>query len=354
MSTIIAWRQMVANFPNLKGLNAQHYQSVQIRQPLTATRLRIWLTNDYGDAPLPIKSLVVTGQQTVSVTVSGQTSFQIPAQSRLWSDWLELPVTAGEWLQFETTSPCDSPQTLAQSLDETIVRVTSASRPYFFGLAAIEVEREGSAQSLLMFGDSLTNQGYYSAAFSRRLLTSQPNQWGLTNGGISGNRLLRPGHSTSEWSPSFGAAGLDRLPRLLTEQPVNWLIFMEGLNDLLHPGNGSPITELPHAAELIAGLKQVQQLAQAQHCRLTLMTITPFKGGLNGGSPAWNPAKEQIRQTVNRYLRSLPLTVDLAQFVATADQRLAPDFDCGDHIHFSAAGGELVGRFLTEQLQLNQ
>lgn len=350
MVKVVAWRQMVANFPNLKGINATHRQRVQVRQPLSAARLRFCLTNDYGQEPFVIERMTVSGEQKGVVTVAGQTAFQIPARSRLWSDWLELTVTAGEWVTIETISPDTNPQTLAQSLDKTMVRVVGSSAPYFFGIAAIAVERSAPVKSLLFFGDSLTNQGYYSAAASRQLQAVQPDKWGLTNGGISGNRLLLPGHSTSVWSPSFGAAGIDRLPRLLAEQPVDWLIFMEGLNDLLHPGNGSPVSELPTAAVLISGLQQVQAWAAKRSLRLNLATITPFKGGDIGGKPAWTPEKEHIRQQVNAYLRTLPETVDFDQLVTTTDQRLAPTFDCGDHIHFSAAGGELVGQFLINKL----
>lgn len=355
MVTAIAWRQMVAHFPNLKGINGQHQQTIQIKQSLSAPRLRFWLANDYGDQPLPVQDMTVTNadSETMSVTVNHQSSFQVPARGRCWSDWLPLPIQAGTWLTITLVSPEVNPQTLAQSFDQTLIRVIGRNQPYFYGPVAIEIERAEPVKSLLFFGDSLTNQGYYSAAFSQKLMTAAPDQWGLTNGGISGNRLLRPGNSTSVWSPSFGLAGLNRLPTLLSEQSVDWLIFMEGLNDLLHPGNGSPQTELPTAAALIAGIKQVQTLAAMRSLRLTLATITPFKTGVIGEKPAWTPAKEQIRQVVNTYLRSLPNTVDFDRLVATADQRLAAAFDCGDHIHFSAAGSELVAQFLAAQLAID-
>ncbi|AVK63014.1 hypothetical protein C5Z26_02245 [Lactobacillus sp. CBA3606] len=355
MVKVTAWRQMVANFPNIEAINQSHKQVVQIKQSLGTHKLRLEIANDFGATALVISQLEIRLNDQVDALlgrVNGQTSFSVPAHQRCWTDWLTLPVQAGDWLRIVTVSPTTSPHTLMQTLDQSRIKLKSVATQRFFGVDAIEVERRQPARQLLFFGDSLTNQGYYSAALTQAFEKRFPDQWGVINGGISGNRLLRPGHSTSVWGPSFGAAGLDRLAHLLVAQPVDQLIFMAGLNDLLHPGTGSPISELPTAAELIAGLLQVEQLAAKTQTKLIRLTVTPFKTSVIDGQAGWTVAKETRRQAVNHYLGQFDTTIDVASYVAApADPaRLAPEFDCGDHIHFSATGGQLVADYIASQL----
>ncbi|AVK60365.1 hypothetical protein C5Z25_00595 [Lactobacillus sp. CBA3605] len=355
MVKVTAWRQMVANFPNIKAINQAHKQVVQIKQSLGTHRLRLEIANDFGATALVISQLEISlndRTETLLGRVNGQANFSVPAHQRCWTDWLTLTVQAGDWLKIVTVSPTTSPQTLMQTLDQSRIRLTSAATQRFFGVDAIEIDRRQPAQQLLFFGDSLTNQGYYSAALTQIFTTRFPDQWGVINGGISGNRLLWPGHSTSVWSPSFGAAGLDRLAQLLVEQPVDQLIFMAGLNDLLHPGTGSPVSELPTATEMIAGLLQVEQLAAKTQTKLIRLTVTPFKTSVIDSQAGWTAEKETRRQAINHYLRQFDTTIDVASYVAEpADlAKLAPRFDCGDHIHFSATGGKLVADYIASQL----
>ncbi|BDZ30883.1 GDSL-type esterase/lipase family protein [Lactiplantibacillus sp. WILCCON 0030] len=344
---IMAWQQMATYFPNITKLNRQHQQTIKVKQDLTAPRLRLLLVNNFSSIPLVITSLTVTvSGLTRRVKVRQQASFSVSAYEKLWTDWIDLPVQAGAWVTISLNSPTESPQTLMQTLDQSIVRLASLKQERWFGVAAIAVPATSQQRQLLIFGDSLTNQGYYSAALTTLFWQQQPQCWGVINGGISGNRLLRPGHSTSVWSPSFGAAGKQRLTELLRTTPVDELIVMAGLNDLLHPGTGSPLTELPTADQLIAGLKQVIKLAAQAKAKLWLLTITPFKNSILDDRPAWCPAKEAIRLQVNQWLREQSETIDVASLVADpADSgKLASNYDCGDHIHFSPVGGRLVAQ----------
>ncbi|VDG23402.1 GDSL-type esterase/lipase family protein [Lactiplantibacillus mudanjiangensis] len=346
MQSTLAWRQMVTDFVNLPATNLDQPQRLNIKLPLATHQIRVQIANDFDDQSLQLNELTINQQP---VYWQGQSTLILPAHQRRWSDWLSLPIVANQWLTVTTAVTNSKPRTLMSTKSQTIIQ---PDRPYFLGPCAIEVTRERPAKQLVCFGDSLTNQGYYSTALMQKLMTEQPDSWGLTNGGISGNRLLRDGHSTSPWVASFGEAGLTRLQALLASQPVDELVFMMGLNDLLHPGTGSPLNELPTALAMIAGLKQVQQLATKYHVNLWMMTITPFKGANEG---AWTPAKEISRQTVNQWLLTQPQTLDVAKLVADQqdDAYLAAAFDCGDHVHFSEAGGTVVGDWVYGQIQVN-
>ncbi|KRK62030.1 hypothetical protein [Companilactobacillus farciminis] len=45
----------------------------------------------------------------------------------------------------------------------------------------------------------------------------------------------------------------------------------------------------------------------------------------------------------------MPHIIDLSTLVGE-DNHLKPEFDCGDHVHFSHDGGEIVANYIKEQL----
>ncbi|MFC6181232.1 GDSL-type esterase/lipase family protein [Lactiplantibacillus daowaiensis] len=347
MGEVLAWRQMVTDFEHVSKQGLPMTQTLRLKSALAGTAVRFQLAADFDAQPIVVQSLTVN---QLPVTVAGKQTYTVPAHQRIWTDWVTLSVAVAQWLV--VTMQVDHPaiRTLMSTKDTTWIQ---PEQPYFLGPCAMQVRSNTAVKQLVCFGDSLTNQGYYSAAFMQQVTRYQPNQWGLTNGGISGNRLLRDAHSTSPWAASFGNAGLTRLAQLFDSQPVDRLIFMMGLNDLLHPGTGSPMAELPTATELINGLQQVQQLAAKYQVKLWLLTITPFKGAVINGVPAWTVAKEQIRQAVNQWIVTQPDIIDVATHVAAQhdDAKLAIPYDCGDHTHFSASGGEQLGCWLYQQIQ---
>ncbi|ETY74394.1 hypothetical protein LFAB_07675 [Lactiplantibacillus fabifermentans T30PCM01] len=355
MTTVISWQQTVSNFTNIYNLNQAHQQVVQIKQGLTTNKVRFSIANDFGNEALIIERLTVQifGQDLVTVVpIAGNAHFGIPAHQRVWSDWVTLAIHAGDWLTLRLESQADSPQSLMQTKDQSMIKLVDERTERFFGVNAIEIKRDLPAKQLLFFGDSLTNQGYYSAALSDLWQTKFPDRWGLINAGVSGNRLLRDANTNSVWGSSFGPAGVGRLARILAQQPVDALIFMEGLNDLLHPGTTAPAAELPTATALIDGLRKVESLAADAGVPLLRLTITPFKTAVVDGRDAWTPQKERLRQMVNDYLKGFSTTIDLAGYVADPQDSavLATPFDCGDHIHFSAEGGQRIAEFIAGQL----
>lgn len=167
----IAWEQMASYFPNIQQFNRTHQQMIQVKQSLSTRRLRLLITNRFSSVPLVITHLTVatTTRDEKAVTLAKQTTFTIPAGQDQWTDWIDLPVAAGDWLTIKLTSPTTSPQTLMQTLDQSVIKLASLKQDKWFGVAAVAVETAMPKQQLLLFGDSLTNQGYYSAALSQLL-----------------------------------------------------------------------------------------------------------------------------------------------------------------------------------------
>jgi len=123
----------------------------------------------------------------------------------------------------------------------------------------------------------------------------------VTDEGIWGNEVLTD-------TQCCGVSTLKRIDRDVFEQPnVRDIIFLEGINDIgcsetafaLCTGSTPAIT----AAKVIAGYQQVIADAHQHHMRIFGATLTPFENSEEYAPAYWTPAKEQIREMVNAWIR---------------------------------------------------
>lgn len=352
MIATTTWRHNFTNYDNLTNFNKSQFQHLEIFQPLATKKIRLQLNNLYDEAPLIISQLKIYFQpdQKIDVTVDGQTEFKIEPRLVQWSDWIDVDLPSNTFLSVDISSPTIDIHSIGLTISNDLIK-TKINHPqmpkYFFGISAIQVQTAKAFDKIAFFGDSLTNQGNFSAPLSKDL--EQNFHFMTANFGISGNRLLHQGHSNSEWSTSFGEAGFTRFDHMLADFQPNIVIFMEGINDLLHPGTGSPIQELPTSKAVISAIKLLRAKCKEHNITFIPMTITPANGNMNGGVIGWNDKKEHLRLSINQELLKMPHIIDLSALVSDYDH-LKAEFDCGDHVHFSAAGGKIVADYIKEQL----
>jgi len=346
------WKHNFTNYANIEFINNTGKQHLEIFQPLACKKIRLQLNNLYDEKPLVISSLEISADNVdkKSVTLNGQTNFEIPARLKEWSDWIDIDLPENQFLAIDLASPNETIHTVGMTISNDLVKTeyTDDMEPkYFFGVSGLQVQTNQEHKRIAFFGDSLTNQGNFTAPLS---ISLESNFKVMTaNYGIAGNRLLHAGNSVSQWSTSFGEAGFTRFDHMLSDFQPNIVIFMEGVNDLLHPGSGTPLSELPTSEALIDGVVELQEKCQEHDISFVPMTITPADGNINGGVSAWSDEKEQIRLETNQALLKMPNVIDLAKLVEQ-DGHLKPEFDCGDHVHFSTAGGKLAAKYIEEQL----
>lgn len=349
------WLQDFSDYNNINNINESGHQEITIFKPLATKKIRLRLNNLYDDVPLKFTKLAIhrEGRKSIDVHVDGKYTFELAPHSAKWTDWIDIDIKANDYLTIDIHSPNKTIHSLGSNLSESFTKIknfTDRNDGFFFGVSAVQAQVEKKPIKIAFFGDSLTNQGFFSAPLSKEL--TYINRIVTANYGISGNRLLHPGSGKSQWVQSFGPAGVDRFDEMLNDFQPDIVIFMEGVNDLLHPGAGSPIDELPTSQELIDGINKLNQKCSLNNIVFVPMTVTPFRGNINNGIYAWNPKKEVIRQEFNKYIvRSFPYAVDLAPFVSDASQtRLAYEFDSGDHIHTSKCGGRKIAQFIERNL----
>ncbi|WP_344126753.1 SGNH/GDSL hydrolase family protein [Luedemannella flava] len=363
--------------PHVAGGRA--FVDVTLRQTVRVSvggeRVRLRLTNAFGDVPLAIAAVSVAlpagGAAGVSairpdtaraVTFHGQRSVVVPAGALMVSDPLDVPLARGANLTVSVHlaqgHPADALTSHPGSRTTSYVlggnRVADADLPgadpvdHWYLLGAVEVWAPATTGAVALLGDSLTDgRGSTTNGNDRwpdRLLDRLPPGVAVINQAGGGNRVLHDG---------LGPSALARLDRdVLAQSGVRWLVVFEGVNDL---GTAAP-TEAAQkqvAADLIAAYEQLVARAYARCDRVYGATITPF----GGSDPYDDPdgRREAARQEVNRWIRTGGLFDGVLDFDAAVrdperPHRLLAAFDEGDHLHINPAGYQAIANAVPDGL----
>ena len=160
----------------------------------------------------------------------------------------------------------------------------------------------------------------------------------VINAGIGGNRILHDGGNVR-----FGMNALARFERDALSYPgVKYIVILEGINDLGHPGSADrPLSETVSAEDLIAGMKQMIVRAHDRGIKVIGATLTPFEGTTNAGY--FTPEKEVKRKAINEWIRGSKdfdgvIDFDKAVRDPQHPDRTLPANDSGDHLHPNDTG----------------
>jgi lysophospholipase L1-like esterase len=338
------------------------YANATIREIARTTiggdRVRIRISNEYGDRPLLIgaahialaiggssinpatdRALTFEGKTSVivrtgSVTVSDPIAFAVPTLGDVAVSFF-LPDSART-----TTRHALAVQTtyIARSGDRTgqgTFTADTTMRSWIF-LSAIEVTNPRATGTIVAIGNSITD-GFASTpdsnrrwpdVLARRLLTSpsEPVK-AVINAGISGNRVLTLG---------AGPSLVSRFDRDVLMQPgVTHAIILEGINDISRDSIDVVSTD-----DIIAAMRELANRAHERGIVVYGATLTPKSTA--------NAAREMKRQAVNEWIRTGGVFDGVIDFDAiTRDPaqpgRLLPAYDSGDHLHPSDAGYAAMG-----------
>ncbi|MFF7799628.1 SGNH/GDSL hydrolase family protein [Streptomyces olivaceus] len=361
-----------------------------VHTSIAGDRLRVRLTNEFGDEPLVIGEAHLARRATGGsgagtepgsdrvLRFGGRTSLTLTAGTARWSDPVPLRVPADSDLVVSVHLPRRTRATTVHSdahqhayvaagnvTGEPDVEVVSTNTSWHFlsGVAA-DTARAGRHSGAVAILGSSTTDGTGSTAdanrrwpdqFARRLRESpRRGPLGVLNGGLGGNRLLHdanpiPGTPAEEFAAYHGESGLNRFDRDVLDQPgLRYAVVALGINDILQPGLLAPADEEVTTAELIAGHRQLTARAHARGIRIFGATLTAFKGIVPPPDlpvediPDFEPL-EAKRQGLNHWIRTTRAYDGLIDFdAATRDpgdpQRLNPEYDSGDHLHQNDAG----------------
>ncbi len=330
-----------------------------VRVDLGGGRLRIVVSNAFGEAPLTIGAarvgLAGEGANVVpgsdhAVTFAGKPSIAMPPGAPAVSDPVDMdvppladlsvslyfpepsPVDTFHWTGIQTAYIANGDVSSAQSFEPS---ATTSSRLF---LSAVLVETSAAARAVVAFGDSITD-GYASTLDQNRRWPDflakrlRGRNAAVLNAGISANRLLEDG---------VGPNALARFERdALSQAGVESAIVLIGINDI---GGFGPVPA-PSPDALIVGYRQLIAQARSRGVRIIGATLTPFEGALQG-TPAegyYTPDKELVRRAVNDWILGsgefdAVIDFDRALRDPSRPTRLLPVYDSGDHLHPNDAG----------------
>lgn len=324
-------------------------------------RVRIELSNAFGSLPLVIGAAHVAMRDQESGVVpasdrallfGGRPACWIPPGASVISDAVNLDVPAASDLAVSIYIPENaSADTMhAVGLHTTYISkegdttaapamADATTTQSFYFLTNVDVLAPPDSAAIVTFGDSITDGAVstpntdrsWPSFLARRLAASGGANIAVLNQGISGNRLLRDG---------AGVNALARFDRDVLAQPgVKWLMILEGINDIgLASLPGTPASDAVSSDDLIAALKQLVERGHEHGIKVIGGTLTPYEG-----AAYYSEAGEQIRMTVNQWIRSAGAFDAVVDFEAvTRDpehpKQFRAGFNNGDHLHPNDAG----------------
>jgi lysophospholipase L1-like esterase len=335
---------------------------------LGGSRVRVVLSNAFGTSPLAVGAAAVSVRQKDSeiapgsnrpLTFSGSASTSIPAGAVAVSDPVSLTLPALADLAIDVFLPGDtaaSPSPLtthASALQTNYISapgnhagaasfpVSGTTQAWFF-LSTVEVSAPEKIGAVVTFGDSITDgtlstpdtNNRWPDHLARRLHTGAKRQpMGVLNEGIAGNRIL---------TDVIGPNALSRFDRdVLALSGVTHVILLEGINDLGLAADG----QLPAAADIVAGHRQLVARAHAHGIKVIAGTVLPFEGtNLGAIAPNYYSAeKNSRREAMNAAIRTGGFYDGVIDFEAAVrdpgqPRQLLAQLKGADNLHLNDAG----------------
>lgn len=336
-------------------------QAVRLRRG--GSRLRLVLSNEFGQTPLVIDTATVSGAQGEpprTATLGGSARWEIPPGQTAASDPVELPVAAGE----EIAVSCYVAGTAGPAAFLTSAQRTGYAAPgnqaardelagpdgpdgpqsfsSLYWISRVLTDAPADGPVIVAFGDSITRgdgstvdgEQRYPDHLQARMLNVGLSSAVVLNTGLSANRLLLS---------RVGPPMTERLTRdVLNIGEATHVIMTGGLNDIILPAVfGGP---QPTAGSISDGLFSLARRASQQGIQPVLGTITPILAARVDAIRA--DGNEDIRQAVNRAItsqREWPVADFAAALADPGDPtRIAPGYDSGDGLHPSDAGARAL------------
>lgn len=306
-----------------------------IKSAVSGRRVKLELSNECAKNDVEIGSVTVAkcdekGSFTSgfkTVTVNSQKSFSIAKGQVVKTDEVELNISAGEYFCVSayvtkgalrsgnliddayliTTKGDVTAEKCAENqprVRDTVRKFASKALKMYFHkpiplFQAVQVLNETDASSIIVFGDSISQQGYWTNMFADRIRKEFFGRYSVVNKSIMGNRLLLDYHKRFIAKGLFGTGGLNRLQRdVLDYDDCEYVILALGTNDFLQYNTiAAPKSQKPTVEKFFEGVVEFNERLKKHGKKLIVFNILNFGEAIDS-----RPEKEEMVMRFNKML----------------------------------------------------
>ncbi len=334
-SWVQVWGQAHSAFSFFYYPSCKKTYRLVIKSALSGKSVRFELSNECAKKDVQIGALSVAKcdengnflGECKTATVNSQKSLCLKVGEVVLSDEVELDIEAGEYFcinayvekgSLRSGNLLDNANLLTVKGDvshtpeienqrrirDKVREVASAVLKMYFHkpiplFQSVQVLNDTGARTIVVYGDSISQQGYWTNAFAERIYEAYPGKYSVINKSIMGTRLLRDFSKRFFCKGLFGKSGLNRLQRDILNYPdVEYVIFALGTNDFLQYGTvQAPKSEKPTSQEFIDGIITASEELKKKGIKLIVFNILNF-----GESIDSRPHKEALVTETNKLL----------------------------------------------------
>ena len=210
---------------------------------------------------------------------------------------------------------------------------------------SVKLLNDGGASSIIVFGDSISQQGYWTNMFSERIYKEFPGRYSVVNKSIMGNRLLLDYSERFFCKGLFGVGGLNRMERDILNYPdCEYVILALGTNDFLQYNTiAAPKSEKPTVQQFFDGVIEFNEKLKKEDKKLIVFNILNFGEAIDS-----RPEKEQMVKEFNEMLMEnkhlFHGVYDQASLVVNPEKPncTKKEYLGKDYIHPNKKGGRMV------------
>lgn len=381
MNWVQVWGQAHSAFSFFYYPSCRKTYRTVIRSSIQGWQIKLELSNECAKNAVLIGALTVakcdengnfTGEPK-RITVKGQGGFRLRIGQKAITDPVKLDIGVNEYFCISiyvekgalrsgnlidnvdvitvkgdaTNEKCIVNQ---RRIRDTVREIASKVLGMYFHkpvpiIQSVQLLNSEDARAITVFGDSISQQGYWTNAFAERIYTEFPGKYSVINKSIMGNRILRDFSKRFICKGLFGISALNRLERdVLAYADTEYVIFALGTNDFLQYNTiAAPKHEKPTAHEVFDAVAAVNDKLVSQNKKMIVFNVMNFGECFDS-----KPEKEEMVKEYNKLLEEnkhlFHAVYNQADLCVNPDKPNCSKLEYlgGDKLHPNKNGGKLV------------
>ncbi|MBQ2759431.1 MAG: hypothetical protein IJO68_08410 [Clostridia bacterium] len=212
-------------------------------------------------------------------------------------------------------------------------------------IQSVQVLNDTDASSVIVLGDSLSQQGFWTNRLEERIRSEYPGRYTIINKSIMGNRVLRDFSPRFPCKGLFGFSGIRRLQKDALDYPdCSIVILALGTNDFLQYGTiAAPKNEKPDVDAVFDAVLKMQDAVIKSGKKAVIINTVKFGDCIDS-----RPEKEQLAQKYNEKLKEnadlFYAVYDQAEVLQDPDKTncTRKEYLGNDKLHLNEKGGSAV------------